>query len=65
MSDVSIVNNAMGGAFSTSANVTQLPCDRGVANGPRGLHRFQLSPGAERPICVFCGSAGPKVDYSA
>lgn len=32
------------------------PCDRG--NGLRGLHYFQLFPGATRAVCVYCGTLG-------
>ncbi|URP22277.1 hypothetical protein SEA_BIG4_244 [Microbacterium phage Big4] len=58
MSDVSMVHSHL----SNSANFTLLPCDKGVPNGPRSLHRFQVAVGADRAVCVFCGTLGPRLD---
>ena len=57
MSDVSMVNAALSGV-----NFAQYPCDKGIQGGPRSFHRFQVAVGADRAVCVFCGTLGPRLD---
>ena len=61
MSDVREVNNVIS---SSSTTFTSYPCDKGVPNGPRTFHRFQVAVGADRAVCVFCGTLGPTLDAS-
>ena len=38
-----------------SANAGVYPCDRGMPNGPRGLHDYATYPGS-LPTCRLCGA---------
>jgi hypothetical protein len=35
------------------------PCDRGMANGPRGYHHFEASPNGI-VVCRYCGQTPAK-----
>lgn len=59
MSDVSLVHNYL---VSCPDEDGHLPCDKGMPGGKRSFHRFQIAVGADRAVCVFCGTTGPSVD---
>ena len=59
MSDVSMVHNHLTNSPDPEGH---LPCDKGVPGGKRSFHRFQVAVGADRAVCVFCGTIGAHVD---